>query len=63
MPENESLEAFEDMLNKFELTQPEGLNCNNGKKIEHMCVNPNCLEVSMTCYDLECSSCKTNLHE
>ena len=55
MHSDENLEA---MLGQFQISQPEGLNCENSNKIWKMCVNPNCEKPSLICNGPECDKCQ-----
>ena len=50
------------MQTDWELNLPEGLNCEESRKIERMCINPKCSEVSLTCSEVECQACKSDQH-
>ena len=51
---NQSDASLEAMLGSFQIAQPEGLVCDNSKRIGRMCLNPKCEEVSLICNDEEC---------
>ena len=55
MHSDENLEA---MLAQFQISQPEGLNCENSNKIGRICVNPNCDSSSLICNDPDCNKCQ-----
>ena len=55
MHSDENLEA---MLGQFQISQPEGLSCQNSNKIWKMCVNPNCDKPSLICNGPECNKCQ-----
>ena len=50
--------SLEAMLGQFQISQPEGLNCQNSQKIGRMCINPKCDQPSLICNDLGCSKCQ-----